>query len=66
MTKERATRQISVKDITDSDAKAIESALEDPEMRASAIVVGYLLPYSNRKREAIMNLVRITLEEQEP
>ena len=58
----RRSRVIHV-EATASEAKAIELALAMPDMRATAIVVGLMAPFSHSARERMFNYVISRLAE---
>lgn len=52
---------ITVKDRAEKEA--IERAMSDPQTRAFVVVVGTLLPFSDRARRRILNYVADRVEE---
>ena len=56
--------RVEVKDRTERNA--VEVALADPEVRAFVVVVGTLLPFSQRARERTLSFVSDSLDERAP
>jgi hypothetical protein len=54
----RQDRRITVKHATESEALNIQRALDDPELRALAITIGALTPFSKPMQGAMMQLIR--------
>jgi hypothetical protein len=61
--KKPKTIRVEVKD--KSEGEAILAALQDPETRAFVVVVGTLLPFSDRRRKRVLEYVADSLSDPE-
>ena len=61
----RRVRVVRVPDITRNDWQAITRALERPDVRAFAIIVGTLDPLSERARARVISFVADSLRERD-